>query len=228
VVDAGPRDPGPFEIPFLDKRTAYTVAPTSRAKPQRLMVNLHGMCNPPGYACGYWVHAASERGFLVCPTGNGSCGAAAYNAPTWTESFEKMDDDLERAIGVVMARYPEEITRDGAILTGFSKGAYAAPRIAAMHPGRWPYLVLNEADVSLDVPSLRKAGVRAVALIAGEIGGQIAGERKTVATLTKQGYPARLWVMPKAGHFYSANIDAIMAEAIDWAIANGETSDAGP
>jgi hypothetical protein len=32
----------------------------------------------------------------------------------------------------------------------------------------WPYLVLNEADVALDVAQLRAAGVKAVALLAGE------------------------------------------------------------
>jgi hypothetical protein len=203
------------------------VVPTSRTTPQRLVANLHGVCNPPGYACGYWVHAASDRGFLVCPTGNSSCGPGQYNAPTWTEPFEKMDEDLERAIGTVDAQYPGEMTREGAVLTGFSKGAYAAVRIVALHPGRWPYLVLNEADVTISAASLRTAGVRAVALIAGEIGGQIAGERRTLAQLQKAGYPARLWVMPKAGHFYSSNIDDIMGEAIDWVVAHGEAADAG-
>jgi alpha/beta superfamily hydrolase len=138
-----------------------------------------------------------------------------------------MDADLERAIEAVVARYPEEISRDGAVLTGFSKGAYAAVRIAQLHPGRWPYLVLNEADVSLSAATLRAAGVRAVAFIAGEIGSQIPGERKTALALAKQGYPSRLWVMPRAGHFYSADIDTIMAEAIDWVIANGERVDGG-
>jgi hypothetical protein len=33
--------------------------------------------------------------------------------------------------------------------------------------------------------------------------------------------------MPNAGHYYSANIDEIMAEAIDWVVANGEAADAG-
>jgi hypothetical protein len=75
---------------------------------------------------------------------------------------------------------------------------------------------------------LRAAGVRAVALIAGEVGGQIAGERNTAAALAKHGYPARLWVMPHAGHFYSADIDTIMGEAIDWVLTNGEAPDAGP
>jgi hypothetical protein len=231
--DAAPRDIGPYEIPFLPKRAVFFVVPpfatTPASGPQRLIANLHGVCNPPGYACGYWVHSASMRGFLICPAGNATCGPGAYNAPTWTEPADKMDDDLERAIAAVAAKYPGEIARDGAVLTGFSKGAYVAAQIAAKHPGRWPYLVLNEADVTLTVPMLRAAGVRAVALIAGEIGGQIAGERKTVAALTARGFPAKLWVMPKAGHFYSANIDDIMGEAIDWVLDPARTiaGDAG-
>jgi predicted esterase len=210
---------GPYELPFDGKRNVFFVVPPSRVKGQRLITNLHGMCNPPGYACGYWTNAASQKGFLVCPTGNSTCGAAMYNAPTWTESFAKMDEDLEKAIATVDAAYPGEISRDGAILTGFSRGAFAAPEIAKMHPGRWPYLILNEANVPLNAATLRKSGVRAVAMIAGERGGEIHGERVTVASLGIQKFPAKLWVMPGAGHYYSANIDDIMREAIEWLLA---------
>ncbi len=224
----GPRAIGPYELPFLDKRNVFFVVPSSRAKSQRLMANLHGMCNPPGYACGYWANAASQKGFLVCPTGNASCGPGMYNAPTWTESFAKMDEDLEKAIATVMDAYPGEITRDGAILTGFSRGGFAAPEIAKMHPGRWPYLLLNEANAALTAPQLRKAGVRAVAMIAGERGGEVNGERATVARLTAAKFPAKLWVMPGAGHYYSANIDDIMREAIEWLVAQpGDVADGG-
>jgi hypothetical protein len=80
---------------------------------------------------------------------------------------------------------------------------------------------LNEANVDLSVPKLRQAGVRAVALIAGEWGSQLAGERRTCDALSKQGYPARLWVMPKAGHYYSANIDSIMSEALAFVLSHG-------
>ena len=222
MADAGARDAGPYEISFAGARTVYFSVPSSRQKSQRLLAHLHGVCNPPGYACGYWVHAAAARGFLVCPTGNATCGPGMFNAPTWTESPEKMDEDLERAISAVDRSYPGEISRDGSILTGFSRGGYVALRVATLHPGRWPYLIINEADVALAVPALRAAGVRAVALIAGEIGGAVAGERKTVTQLAAKGYPAKLWIMPKAGHFYSADIDEIMAEAVDWVIANGE------
>jgi hypothetical protein len=225
-IDAAPppaasREPGPFEVPFpaAPNRTIYYVVPRSTAKPARLLANLHGVCNPPGYACGYWVEAAASVGFLVCPSGNARCGNIPQGSPTWTESFPAMDADLEKAIAEVDARHPGEIGREGSVLTGFSMGASAAYQIARMHPDRWPYLVLVEANVPLEKKHLEAAGVRAVALLAGEIGGQIAGERRTAERLAKEGYPARLWVMKGAGHHYSADIDALMQEAIAFVLA---------
>ena len=156
---------------------------------------------------------------LVCPTGNAEC-AEVPGAPTWEEPFAKIDEDLEASIAKVSARYPDEISREGAILTGYSRGAYAATSIAARHPGRWPLLVLNEADVELSLRMLQWSKVRAVALIAGEWGNQIAGERKNVDELAAQGFPIRLWVMPKAGHAYSANIEDIMREAIAFVLSH--------
>jgi pimeloyl-ACP methyl ester carboxylesterase len=219
-AEATARDIGPYELPFLPGRSAYLVLPASGASPRRLVANLHGLCNPPGYACGYWTHAASEVGFLVCPEGNSRCGPGAYNAPTWTESFEAMSEDLERAVEVTSSAYPGEIRRDGAVLTGFSRGGYAAAAIASTHPGRWAHLVLVEADVTLTVPMLRRAGVRSVAMLAGEWGSQVTGERATCGTLAKQGYPARLFVMPKVGHAYSADIDERMREALAFVLAH--------
>lgn len=219
VVEAGPTlraETGPFEIPLIGKRTVYFVAPRNAGK-QRLMAMLHGVCNPPGYTCGLWAETAKDLGFLVCPTGDGSCGPSMYNAPTWNEPDTKIDEDLELSIGKVDAIYPGELDRKDGVLLGFSRGAYVGAKIAATHPGRWPYLVLIEADVKLSKKMLDAAGVRAVALIAGEIGGQIAGERKTEKALVAEGYPAKLWVMRKAGHHYSDDIETVMREAIDWA-----------
>ncbi len=224
----GPRATGPYEAPFEpgSKRKVYFVAREASSceppSPTRLLANLHGVCNPPGYACGYWTGAASERGLLVCPEGNSTCGAGG--PPTWDESFDAMDRDLERAIEGVSTLYPHEVDRHGSVLTGFSRGAYAAASIAARHPGRWPYLVLVEADVSLDAATLRRAKVQAVALLAGEWGSQIAGERATAQRLRAQGYPARFFTMQKAGHYYSADIDSLMGQAIDWVVRQGEVA----
>jgi poly(3-hydroxybutyrate) depolymerase len=210
-------------MPFKDEREVFFVVPSSWSKPQRLIANLHGMCNPPGYSCGYWTHASSEKGFLVCPTGNAEC---AKGVPTWTEGYQKADDDLEQAIAAVDAKYPGEISREGSILTGFSLGATMAALIAERHPGRWPYLVLIESNVPLSAPKLRAAGVRGVALVAGELGESRYGESASAVALTKQGFPARFWMMPKAGHWYSANIEDIMSEAMEWLLAQGD-GDAG-
>lgn len=218
-ASAAPREIGPFEVPFEGTRKVFYVIARTTGR-ARLIANLHGVCNPPGYACGYWVDAASNVGTLVCPEGNSHCGGAS-GPPTWTEPIAKVDADLEKAISIVDARHPGELSREGSVLTGFSLGAYSAVQIARKHPGRWPYLVLNEADVPLDVAQLRTAGVKAVALIAGERGSQLKGERRTAERLSKLGFPARLWVMKGAGHHYSADIDAIMSEAIAFVTTEG-------
>lgn len=219
-IDAGPpeREIGPHVLPLMPGRKVYFAVSRSTKTPVRLVANLHGVCNPPGYACGYWTESASNVGFMICPEGNSTCGAGG--PPTWTEPHAKMDEDLEKAVAVVDKEYPGQISRDGSILTGFSYGAYAAATIARTHPGRWPYLILTEANVPLEASWLRTAGVKAVALVAGEIGSQIAGERATAQKLAKQGYPARLWVMKGAAHHYSADVDAIMGEALAWMLAH--------
>lgn len=223
---------GPFEIPLIGSRNVYYVAPHAPGT-QRVMAMLHGVCNPPGYTCGLWAETAKDLGFLICPTGDGSCGPSMYNAPTWNEPNSKIDEDLELSIAKVETIHPGELARADNVLLGFSRGAYAAAKIAAAHPGRWPFLVLIEADVPLSKKMLEDAGVRAVALVAGEIGGQIGGERKTANSLLAQGFPARLWVMKKAGHHYSADIEAIMREAITWitsqpSMETKKSKDSGP
>lgn len=217
VADASiEREAGPYGFDFAPGRRVFVVAARDASKPQRLIGMLHGVCNPPEYACGLWQESATDLGFLVCPAGNASCGPAMYDAPTWTEPDTKIDEDLERSIDATLDAFPNAIDRSDAVLCGFSKGAYTAMKIALAHPGRWPYLVFNEANVQPSVDQLQKAKVRAVAFIAGEIGGQIGKEKSTVAKLQKAGFPAKFWPMPKAGHYYSEDIATIMREAIEF------------
>jgi dipeptidyl aminopeptidase/acylaminoacyl peptidase len=48
------------------------------------------------------------------------------------------------------------------------------------------------------------------------------GQKAIARALNARGFPAKTWVMPKAGHWYSANIDEIMRDAMDWCIEQGE------
>ncbi len=210
----------PFFVPFLEGRTAFVILPSSDQVPARLLAGLHGVCTPPAYTCGSWKRAAAAFGAMVCPTGNAVCTTDAPGNPTWEEPFAKIDEDLERSIAKVDRRFPGRVTRDGQVLTGYSRGAYAAIIISIRHPGRWPLLIVNEADVELTLPMVRAAKIRAVAFIAGEWGAELAGERRTADSLIAAGFPARLWIMPQAGHRYSANIDDIMREALAFVVAH--------
>ena len=208
------------------------------ARPFRLIGHLHGICHPPSYSCGKWLGAASDVGAVVCPTGNARCGGPnvgppSWEAPTWNELVTIMDADLERSVAKVEAKHRGSIRREGAVLTGWSRGAFAAPVIARIHPKRWPYLVLVEANVPLTAAGLRKAGVRAVALLAGEQGTEIVGERKTHAELEAAGFPAKLIVMRGVAHHYPDDMDDLMSEAFAFVLSHERDQatvelDAGP
>jgi len=112
----------------------------------------------------------------------------------------------------VRAKLPLE--RDDAILTGYSRGAYAAAVLATSHPGRWPHLLLVEANAPLRADALRAARVRDVALVAGEQGNELAGMRRTAAALEAAGFPVKLFVMQRTGHLYSEDMEQVMHEAL--------------
>ncbi len=205
---------------MMEGRTVWWGEPW-RKDETRLIAHLHGQCAPPVYSCGQWLDAGAARGFLVCPTGNEHC-TSPMGPAMWDESFALMDQDLERGIAVVAKKTDGGFGREGSVLTGFSRGGWAAIELVRMHPGRWPYLILVEADVTATLAHLKASKVRALAMIAGEQGTELPGEKKTVETLVAQGYPAKLFVMPKTAHLYSTNIDELMGQALDFVLATKE------
>ena len=136
--DAGPdvdlRDAvGPYEAVMLEGRPVWWAVPW-RKDETRLIAHLHGQCAPPVYSCGQWLDAGAARGFVVCPTGNEHC-TSPIGPAMWDESFTLMDQDLERAISIAAKKTDGGFTRDGAVLTGFSRGGWAAIELVRMHPG---------------------------------------------------------------------------------------------
>ena len=216
---------GPYELPLLPPdRTVWYALPWSPDE-HRLIGHLHGQCAPPVYSCGQWIDAGAERGLLVCPTGNERCGSATGPA-MWDESFTLMDQDLERGVQIVDKRLGDGgIDRRGAILTGFSRGGWAAIELVGMHPGRWPLLILIEADVTIRAEYLRRSKVRAVVMVAASQGTELPGMKKSVEALVAEGFPAELLFMPKTGHMYSTDIEEVMRQAFAFVIDNGR--DAG-
>ncbi len=221
IVDAGKpqrEDIGPYEAVMLPGRNVWWALPREEDN-HRLIAGLHGQCGGPSYACGTWLDAGAERGFMVCPTGNEHC-TSPMGPPSWDESFALMDQDLELAIKIAQKKTDGGFTRDDEVLTGFSRGGWAAIELVRMHPGRWPYLILIEADVTINKAYLEASKVRSVAMIAGEWGTELPGEKKSVEAMKAAGYPAELFIMPKTAHLYSTNIDDVMRQALAFVLAH--------
>jgi dienelactone hydrolase len=205
TFSAGPRG--------AETRTSLVSLPgDQRAHP--VLVNLHGMCNAPEYSCAPWLAAAGESHFVTCPRGGERCGADGGFGPYWARDAALVDEDLNRAIDAIDRESGGRLERAGAVLTGFSRGGYLALDLAKREPGRWPYLVIVEADVRVDAAMLEKAGVKAIAFVTGELSTQRRGMEKSAAALSTAGVRSKLWVMPGAGHAYSTDIAAIAKEAL--------------
>jgi pimeloyl-ACP methyl ester carboxylesterase len=138
----------------------------------------------------------------------------------WDESFALMDQDLELGVSIVQKKLDGGVSRDDSVLVGYSRGGWAAIEIVRMHPKRWPYLVLIEADVTINKPYLEASGVRSVAMVAGELGSELPGEQKSVEDMKAAGYPAELFIMPKTAHLYSSNFDDVMRQALAFVLAH--------
>lgn len=191
----------------------------SRVHP--LLVNLHGMCNAPEYSCAPWLDAAGETHFVTCPRGGERCGADGGFGPYWARDASNVEADLDRAIDALDDASHGRLERSRAVLTGFSRGGYLALDLAKREPGRWPYLVIVEADIRVDAAMLEKAGVKAIALVTGELSTQRHGMEKSASALALAGFRSRLWVMPGAGHAYSTDIATIAREALSFVESSG-------
>ncbi|MBL8608449.1 MAG: hypothetical protein JNL38_14080 [Myxococcales bacterium] len=206
--------PAARELSLSTGRAAY-VAFGER----RLIGHIHGVCGGPEYACARWLGAATATGSLVCPTGNVRCGdpktgPASWEAASWGELVAIMDHDLEASVARAERERPGAIDRTGAVLTGYSRGGYAVPVLATAHPGRWPLLVIIEADAPLSAAALARAGVRKIALVAGEHSAERAGMKKSEAALSASRLPARLFVMKGSSHLYPDDMDALMRDVL--------------
>ncbi len=226
TASAAPAAPSARSLPLPDGRPAWYALPAD-PRARRLVAHVHGVCGGPEYACAKWLGAATELGPMICPTGNTRCGdprtgPASWEAPSWSELVAAMDRDLEASIARVAAASPGAVDREGAILGGYSRGGYAAPVIAGMHPGRWPLLVVIEADAPMSAASLAKAGVRAVALVAAEHGQERAGMTRTATALSAGGVRARLFVMPKSSHLYPDDMDDLMRRVLAFLVGGDD------
>lgn len=190
--------------------------PADASTPRAPIVYLHGMWATPEDSCPLLAHAATARGFLVCPRGN---SPSPGEGRMWTGTYATIAPSVHAALATASALSPGALSPTASgTLVGYSNGAYFAAEIATHEPGRWTGLVLLSMRLDLDASKLRAAGVRRVVLAAGDKDGARDAMRAQAEHMNAEGLPTRFVSLGDVGHELPVppGIDGMLAEALAW------------
>lgn len=189
-----------------------------------LTTMLHGMCGSGANICQTTSDLVTPGGYLICPSGNVSCGDGWSD---WHGTGAEKAAFIDDAIGVAEDRLgvADDRTR-GDVLMGFSRGAFVARDVAYESKGRWVGLVLIGAAMTPDAEKLAAAGIRRVVLASGDFD----GAKKTMMAarnrLCAKGIPARFVSLGPIPHALPSDLEARLGDSLEWVRARESTSDA--
>jgi predicted esterase len=167
----------------------------------------------PEDSCAHFEPAATPFGFLVCPRGNAPLGEGRM----WSGTFVDAERQIRAALAAAETLAPGKLDRNGeGTLIGYSNGAYFAAEVARAEPGHWTGLVLISMKLNLDAAALRAAGVRRVALAAGQQDGAAESMAALAARLRASGLDARFISLGPGGHPFPPDIATRMSEIVAW------------
>jgi predicted esterase len=189
--------------------------------PKPMVVMLHGMCSQALPTCEFWSPAGREGSWLVCPTGNSTCGGE----PDWKGTGKEKALSIDASVAAVDAEFGAHIDHAGDVLIGFSRGAFVARDVIYERPGRYTGAILVGASLSPDPARFKAAGIRRVLLAAGDYDGARPAMQRAAAALTAGGVPARYQSLGRIGHQLPDDFEAKMREALRW-IRTGELGNA--
>jgi len=175
----------------------------------RAVVYLHGACGDPR-APSVWSSVSREVGTLIAIRGDRSCGKNGRYY--WGPDPRQLEARARAALAQVAELRGTAF--DDVVLMGYSQGATRAQELHALHPERYPRVILAGIPVP---PSARHlAGARAVAVLGGQL--ELTRQmRAGVWALEAHHIPVRFALFPKAGHGeYGPDAERVMREAFDW------------
>lgn len=205
-------------LPVASPRSspAFVVRPADEASPRPVTVYLHGLWGDPRPGCSYFRHFVTDRSWLACPM---SPGRLPNGGASWTGSVAARLATVDRARRSPSALTPTGVDLErGAVLIGFSQGAYEALRQARARPGRWRAVAFIGAYIHVTRAQLDAAGVRRAVFAAGRYDETWRTLRDTAERLQAEGYDARFVDLGLRGHGYAARPEARAAwrEALTW------------
>lgn len=222
---ATPKTPEPAVTPFTvtgdGGRPVVIYPPHDKAQHAPSLIMLHGMCSGAAFTCDFWSEGARSSSFLVCPTGNSTCGEgyADWGGPTDVRvaSVESSLDAAEAEIG-------ERLDHDqGDIIAGFSRGAFLARDYLYATRRQFRGAIFLGAAVSPDPKRLRDAGIVRVVLGSGDLDGARSTMEHAAEKLTAAGIPAKFIRLGPFGHNLPENLAEILEPEIAWIRAPGST-----
>jgi len=203
---------GPLPLHFGQRRPAVYYTPRTKSHAQPVVVMLHGMCALPEYECPVFRRGATSGNWLLCPPGPTPCqGGGAM----WTGSTEQLTAAVTNSLQALAQEHPT-VDLERKVLVGYSLGAAAALRIASASKGDWSGLMLLNAGLEPNPAALAAAGLRRVALVAGERDGSRAKLRRAANRLVRAGLDARFFSLASTGHFFDGTSEARLVEPLEW------------
>lgn len=203
---------GPLPLHFGQRRPAVYYTPRTKTREQPIVVMLHGMCALPEYECPVFRRGATSSSWLLCPPGPTPCqGGGAM----WTGSTEQLTATVTSSLQA-LARENPTVDLNRKVLVGYSLGAAAALRVVSASKGDWSGLMLLNAGLEPHPAALEAAGLRRVALVAGERDGSRAKLRRAADRLVRAGLDARFFSLASTGHFFDGTSEARLVEPLEW------------
>lgn len=181
---------------------------------------LHGMCDAPENECGHFASATRDS-FLVCPRAPSSCGNGG--GTQWGGTIAQKQALMTSARAAVEAEFPDRVAKDETTLVGFSQGAFVGLHLG--EEGGFPYLVLIAAAIEPNVAKLRAAGVKRIALAAGDFDGSRGTMEKARRTLERGGIETKYFSMGRTGHWLPADTNSKVGAMLDWVHAKPQPAE---
>jgi len=177
-----------------------------------ITVLLHGMCGEPIYTCSHFAEQVTQSANLICPRASQRC---AGGGASWPQT------GFEQAVEAAVTRAKSALTEpaddtQGRTLIGYSLGAYRALEIAQSGAGKYPWLMLIGAKVSLNPKLLADNGVQRVLLSAGGWDMMHDPMQHEAARALGVGVSARFLDLGPVGHAFSPTFAHYLPAALAW------------
>jgi len=209
---APPPSGAPESLPIGEARDAIYYAPATKEAELPVVVMLHGMCALPEYECGAFRAGTTGRAWLLCPAGPTPCqgGGAMWSGPD-----ARLREVVTRALSALHERHPSA-SRERTALVGYSLGASAVQRLVAREQAGFSHIMFLNAGTVVAAEPLRRAGVRRVALVAGDRDMSAPKLKASTRRLQAGGMSAQFFSLKDTGHFFDPTSESRLVDPLGW------------